>query len=302
MRSPNHVVISVRKADKSIAVKEKFYQNLTQRVRSLNIPIVRGVINLFEMMGIGFQAINFSANEFIEEEEDIKKRKSESGKSSIADNARPKSTAAKIGEVVMFLISLVLALGFSILLFKILPLWLTTLLETKFQIIKDQFVVFNIIDGLLKTTFFILYIFVLSLFPSFKRIFEYHGAEHQSVFTYEASLPLTVANARKQSRFHPRCGTSFILIVFVLSILVYTLIPRQPEFATNLLMRLALLPLIAGLAYEYLKLSARYANNKFTQIFVAPGLWLQRLTTKDPTDDQLEIALHSLKRALELEK
>lgn len=299
MRSPNHVVISVRKADKSIAVKEKFYQNLTQRIRALNIPIIRGVINLFEMMGVGFQAINFSANEYIEEEEDIKKRKKSSPDS---DNTRQKSTAAKIGEAIMFLISLVLALGFSILLFKFLPLWLTTLLESKFQIIKDQFIIFNLIDGFLKTLFFILYIFVLSQFPSFKRIFEYHGAEHKSVFAYEASLPLTVANARKQSRFHPRCGTSFILIVFVISILVYTLIPRQPDFASNLLMRLALLPLIAGLSYEYLKLSARYANSKFAQLFVAPGLWLQRLTTKDPTDDQLEIALHSLKRALELEK
>ena len=138
--------------------------------------------------------------------------------------------------------------------------------------------------------------------PSFKRIFEYHGAEHKAVFTYENSLDLTVPNAKKQSRFHPRCGTSFILIVFVISILVYTFIPRNPDFWVNLEVRLAFLPLIAGIAYEYLKISARYANKSWSKIFVAPGLWMQRLTTKEPTDDQLEIALHSLKLALAKEE
>jgi len=296
MRSPNTIVIAVRKADNSIKTKEKFYQTLTQRFRILNIPILRGVINLFEMMVVGFDGINFSANEFVEDEEDMKKTKEK-----IAKGKKTKSTLAKIGEGLMFAVSLVIALAFSILLFKFLPLWITTLLEEKSQFIRDNYIVFNLIDGVLKTSFFIAYIFILSLFPSFKRIFEYHGAEHKSIYAYEKNLPLTVANAKKQTRFHPRCGTSFVLIVFIISIIVYTFVPKQPDFTTNLLIRLAFLPLIAGVSYEYLKISARYADKAWTSFFVAPGLWLQRLTTKEPSDDQLEVALHSLKRALEKE-
>ena len=290
MRSPNSIVISVRKSDKTIKTQEKFYRTLTQRFRAINIPILRGMVNLFEMMIVGFGAINFSANEFIDEEPTTTKED------------KPKSLTAKIGEVVMFAISIIIAIAFSIFLFKFLPLWITTFLETKFEAISSNYILFNIIDGILKTTIFILYIYILSLFPSFKSIFEYHGAEHKAVFTYEASLPLTVENARKQSRFHPRCGTSFVLIVFVISILVYTLIPRQPDFTTNLLIRLAFLPFIAGVSYEYLKISARYCHKSWTHLFVAPGLWLQRLTTKEPRDDQIEVALYSLQKALDKEE
>lgn len=305
MRSPNHIVISVRKQDKSIKVKQKPYRTLTQKYRSLNIPILRGVINLFEMMGVGFQAINFSANEYADDYAE----QSEGGvpratKAPAPEpfEPSPQTLLQKIAEVAMFTVSLVIAIAFSIFLFKFLPLWITTYFESKFVTIKNNYILFNLIDGALKTSFFIFYIYFLTLFKSFKRIFEYHGAEHKSVFTYEKSLPLTVENARKQSRFHPRCGTSFILIVFVISILVYTVLPKQPDFVKNLTIRVAFLPLIAGIAYEYLKISARYADKKFSQIFVAPGLWLQRLTTKEPTDDQLEVALNSLKIALESEK
>lgn len=305
MRSPNTIVISVRKSTGEIKVKDKFYRTLTQRIRLLNIPIIRGVINLFEMMVVGTQAINFSANEFVDEEpKNAKKPKASAKLSSKASAKAPaqKSLAAKIGEVVMFMISLVIAIALSIFLFKFLPLWITTALETKSETIKNNWILFNLIDGVIKTTFFVSYIYILSLVPSFRRIFEYHGAEHKSVFTYEKSLPLTVKNAKKQSRFHPRCGTSFILIVFVISILVYTFIPRQPDFTTNLLLRLAFLPLIAGISYEYLKISARYAHHKWSHALVVPGLWLQKLTTKEPDDAQLEVALNSLKIALEKEK
>lgn len=295
MRSPSNIVISVRKQDKSIKSKQKSYKTLTQKFKSLNIPIIRGMINLVEMMIVGFQAINFSANEYVEDLDP------ESKKTKTAIEEIKKTLIQKMGEILMFAISLIFAIAFSIFLFKFLPLWITTLLESKFAFVKNNYIIFNIIDGILKTSFFIFYIFFLTLFKSFKRIFEYHGAEHKSIFTYEKNLPLTVENARKQSRFHPRCGTSFILIVFVISILVYTLIPKQPSFTTNLTIRLVFLPIIAGVAYEYLKISARYAHKNWTALFVAPGLWLQRLTTREPADDQLEVALNSLKIALERE-
>jgi uncharacterized protein YqhQ len=327
MRSPNTIVISVRKQDKSIKVKDKFYRTLTQKYKILNIPILRGVINLFEMMAVGVQAINFSANEFVEQEDqklktdpknpserDSRESEKPGSKPSKAHEAKSlqtkiskpiaqeqKSLPSRIFEFSTLIFSIVIAIAISIALFKFLPLWITTFLETKSIFIKNNYIIFNLIDGIIKTTFFVLYIYMLSVIPSFKRIFEYHGAEHKAVFTYESSLPLTVENAKKQSRFHPRCGTSFILIVFLISILVYTFVPRQPEFWANLSLRLVMLPFIAGISYEYLKISARYATKGWSRALVAPGLWLQRLTTKEPSSDQLEVALNSLKIALKKE-
>ncbi len=308
MRSPNTIVISVRKNTGEILVKDRFYHTLTQRIRVLNIPLIRGVINLFEMIIVGTKAINFSANEFVEQPAEpattakLAKSTKPTAKPTPKPDPEPKSILVKAGEVAMFAFSLVLAIALSIFLFKFLPLWITTAIEKTSVTIQENWIIFNLIDGILKTSFFIIYIFLLSLIPSFQRIFEYHGAEHKAVFTYEKGLPLTTKNARRQSRFHPRCGTSFILIVFVISILVYTFVPKQPNFLANLGLRLIFLPLIAGIAYEYLKISARYAHRKWTKLLIAPGLWLQRLTTKNPSNDQLEVALNSLKIALEKEK
>ena len=294
MRSPNHITIAVRKADGSIKIKKQKYRTLTQRFKILNIPIVRGVVNLFEMMVVGTKAINFSATEI----QDDTLTKSELKKL----RQKRQKKHYKFIEFLLFSLSLVIALALSLFLFKVLPLYITTFLETKYPYIHDHWIFFNLIDGLWKIIIFILYIYMLSLFPSFKRIFEYHGAEHKSIFNYESKLPLTVKNAKVQTRFHPRCGTSFILIVFTISILVYTFVPKQPTFVANLFFRLAFLPLIAGISYEYLKLSAKYVKNIFVKALVQPGLWFQRLTTKEPNAKQLEVGLAALKAALELEK
>lgn len=287
MRSPSSVTIAVRKPNGKITVKKKHYRTLTQRIKFLNIPILRGVINLFEMMVIGTNAINFSANESLEDEESTEKEKSH---------------WVKFFEGCMYVFSFIFALAFSIFLFKFVPLWVTTFLESKFAYIQENYIIFNLIDGLLKMSIFLSYIFLLSLLPSFHRIFEYHGAEHKSIFNYENHLPLNVENAKRQIRFHPRCGTSFILIVFALSILVYTFVPKQPDFWTNLALRIAVLPFIAGISYEYLKISARNMGNVIVKALVAPGLWFQRLTTKEPNEKQLEVGLESLKSALVMEE
>ena len=286
MRSTNSITIAVRKKDKTIKVHKKKYHTLTQRYSLLNLPILRGMINLVEMMVIGSKAINISANEMMDDEMTPKEKAKMRRKGKTWQN--------KLLEYTMFILSLVLAIGLSIFLFKFLPLWTTTLLEEKFSYLKEHYFAFNLIDGILKMFMFLAYIYVLSLIPNFRRIFEYHGAEHKSIFTYENHLELTPKNAKKQTRFHPLCGTSFILIVFVISILVYTALPRQESFWENLSVRIGFLPLIAGISYEYLKLSAKYSKNFIVKGLVTPGLWFQRLTTKEPSTSQLEVGLKSL--------
>lgn len=290
MRSPNHLVIAIRKQNKTIKIKKEAYKTFVQRYKLLNIPIIRGMINLVEMMIVGTKAINFSANEMLDDlipEEDKKEEKIK---------------LYKAGEYAMMIFSFIFAIFLALFLFKFVPLWITTTLEKHFEFIKNNYIIFNLIDGVIKISIFLLYIVILTIFKDFRRIFEYHGAEHKAIFTYEKHLPLTVENARKQSRFHPRCGTSFILIVLTLSILVYTFVPRQPEFWQNLTLRIAFLPLIAGISYEYLKISAKYARNFLVKALIAPGLWFQRLTTLEPDNSRLEVGLASLKAALELEE
>lgn len=302
MRSPNNLTIAVRKADGTIKVKKKKFQTFTQRHKWLNIPIVRGVINLVEMMYVGSDAINYSAAESMEEEEKVEhKKKSFDGETIKEKNDKP-SVLARIGFVAMYTLSFIFAIGLSLSLFKLIPLWITTWLDSQSTYIHTHYIVFNLIDGVIKMSIFLSYIFILSRFKSFHRIFEYHGAEHKSIFNYESHEELNVANAKKQIRFHPRCGTSFILVVFLVSILFYTFVPKQPDFWMNFSLRLALLPFIAGISYEYLKLSAKHANNPIVKALIAPGLWFQRLTTQEPDEKQLAVGLQSLQAALEMEK
>ena len=289
MRSPSSISIAVRKSDGTIKVRNKPYKTLTQRYKWLNIPIVRGVINLFEMMVVGSEAINYSASESVEQSDNSTKP------------SRP-SFLSQILQTFLYIFSFILALALSIGLFKFITLWITTYLESNSLYIANHYIIFNLIDGLIKMSIFLAYIFLLGLIPSFHRVFEYHGAEHKSIFNYESKKPLTVANAKKQIRFHPRCGTSFILIVFVISIIVYTFIPKQPDFWMNFSVRLAILPFIAGISYEYLKLSAKHAKNAVVKALIAPGLWFQRLTTKEPDEKQLAVGLKSLQEALATEK
>lgn len=300
MRSPNSITIAVRKQDGKIKVKADPYKTLTQRYKWLNFPIARGVINLFEMMVIGTKAINFSANESLEET-----RSEPEGRTECPSKSKKGTTSRFFSiffEYFMLIMSVVIALALSIALFKFIPLWITTFFESKSTYIKENYIVFNLIDGFLKTFIFLSYIFILTLIPNFRRVFEYHGAEHKSIFTYENHLSLDVKNAKSQTRFHPRCGTSFILIVFVISIIVYTFVPKQEDFLINFGTRLFFLPLIAGISYEYLKLSAKYSKNSFVKALIAPGLWFQKLTTKEPDNSQLEVGLKSLSAALEMEK
>jgi len=294
MRSPNFITISVRKKDGSIKSKNDPFKSITQKIKLLKIPILRGVVNMVEMMSVGMKALNFSTNEYFDEpiEDDAEKNKDE----------KNTSLLSKTGQTILMIVNFIVALGFALFIFKFVPLFLTDLLSNYFPYLKENYLVYNLIDGLIKGTIFLLYIFGISLIPYFRRVFEYHGAEHKSIYAYEKELPLTVENAKKQSRFHPRCGTSFLFIVILISIIVYTFLPPDPNFAIKLAERIAILPLIAGIAYESLKLSAKFQNNFFVKLLTAPGLWFQKITTKEPDEKQLEIGLAALKDALSLEK
>jgi uncharacterized protein YqhQ len=159
---------------------------------------------------------------------------------------------------------------------------------------------FNIIDGLIRMTFFLIMIFSFSLLKDIRRVFQYHGAEHKTVFTWEAGLPLTVANARPQPRQHPRCGTSFLMVVMLVAILLFSVIKFDSLFL-NFLIRIALIPVVAGLSYEIIRLSARKEGGWFFKMITKPGVWLQNVTTQEPDDQQLEVAIEALKESLKLE-
>lgn len=298
MRSPNYITASVRTPNGEIHKIEEKFKSVGEKVKLFRLPLIRGVVNLIEMMVIGMKFLNFSAEKSIEDfDQEVKNDKTQKS----SDQEKSTKTE-KIIMGITFAFSIVVAFALSIFLFKFLPLLITNWLSGVFKILEDNWLIFNLVDGLLKTSFFILYIAIVGLLPSLRRVFEYHGAEHKSIFTYEKGLELTPKNASLQSRFHPRCGTSFIIIVFVISIFVYTFVPKQEYFLMNFVLRIVFLPLIAGISYEFLKWSAKKQNNFLMKLMITPGLWFQRLTTKEPDLKQLEVALESLKRALELEK
>ncbi|MBT6068499.1 DUF1385 domain-containing protein [Candidatus Peregrinibacteria bacterium] len=290
MRSPNHIVISVRKPDGTILVKEEKFVPWVKRLGLTKVPIVRGMIGLVESLYIGIRSLNFSNDVFLSTET---KR---------TDKELLSTATRTFKEILIGILGIGIGLGMALFLFKWLPLFITDFLSGRYPVLNDTYVYFNIIDGALKTFFFFVYLLLVAQIPDIRRLFQYHGAEHKSIMTYELERPLVPKEAIKHSRFHPRCGTSFIIIVFALSILVYTVVPTHDPFILKFLERIAMLPLIAGFSYEVLKYSARHMDSWLVRQIVKPGLWFQRITTKEPDLKQMEVALSSLKRALELER
>lgn len=280
MRSPSFVTIAVRKQNGEIIVKKDPFKSLITKFILLRLPFVRGIINLFEMLVIGMHAIDFSVKEAFEEPEE--KIREESAKTN------------KILTAVTFIISIILSLVFAVFLFKFIPLLIATNLQKIFPALQKSYLLFNATDGVLRIFIFFIYILLLQISKYFRRVFEYHGAEHKAVFTYENNLPLTIENMKNQSRFHPRCGTSFVIIVFIAAVFLFTFVPQHPVFWVSFLRRLLMLPLIAAVGYEILKWTGRHRQNRFAKIIALPGLLTQRLTTKEPDEKQLEVALKAL--------
>ena len=281
MRGPEKMAIAVRKPDGEIVTKVEDVK-IKKKSIWLKIPVVRGCINFFGSMVTGVKALMYSA-EFVDLEEE--------GEKSKFDKWLEKVFGDKLKDTVVYF-SVVLSMFMSIGLFILLPTWLVSLLD----FVTESVVIKNLSEGVVRIVIFLTYLYLSSLLPDIKRVFQYHGAEHKSIACYEAGEELTVENARKNKRLHPRCGTSFLLIVMVISIICFSFMGWQNIWIRTVT-RLALMPVIAGLSYEVIKLAGRY-DNFLTRILSFPGLCLQKLTTNEPDDSQLEVALEAIKAVI----
>lgn len=291
MRSKDRVATAVRIPSGEIMVKTEAYVSLSKRYKILNIPILRGVVTFFEMMVLGIKTLNISADiAFKEMEKEEAAIKGEEYKPE-----EKKSSNLVLAGTVVF------ALAVGILIFFFLPLAMASLL----QVNKDA-LAFNLIAGAFRVIIFIAYVWVISQFGEFKRVFQYHGAEHKSIYAYENGEDLTTDNVGKYTTLHPRCGTSFILIVVLIAILIYAIADTifavvtgaPPTLLQRFAVHFSLLPLVAGGSYELLKLSGKTRDNKLTKLMIKPGLWLQKITTKEPSPEQMEVAIVALEAAL----
>ena len=284
MRSPKGYSVAVRRQDGTVRVMKDALLSLGEKWKIFKTPVVRGVGVLAQALVLGIRALRFSAEEALAEE---------TAKKNV--DAPEKDTS----KVSSWLIAgnLVLALGINIVLFVVLPLFITRLVQG--QIGFESSLLFNGIDGLFRVMVFVLFLYSVSWMKDMNRVFQYHGAEHKTVYNFEARQPLHVSVAQKFSTLHPRCGTSFLLVVMIVSILVFS-IASFDTFTGKLLSRIVLLPLVAGISYEIIRYSAKHPNS-LLRIVTFPGLMLQKITTKPPDDNQVEIAIRALEEALSVE-
>jgi uncharacterized protein YqhQ len=275
MRGPRNWAVAVRKPDGEIAQVANEIQPLMARHWLLRLPIVRGVVALGESLAIGFRALGVSANY------------------AAAEEAEGDAEPAEIGRWAL-VFCFAVAIVFVLLAFKVGPALLTDLLP----ISSDGW--FVIVEGAIRVTIFVAYLALLSMIPSLRRVFQYHAAEHKAINAYEAGEELTPQIAQRQSLIHPRCGTAFLLWVMVVGVFVFALIGR-PTWYWLVVSRILLLPVIAGIAYELIRFAGKHQSNRILMTLLAPGLWLQRLTTREPTLDQLEVSVRALREVLQLE-
>ena len=292
MKAGNRMVTTCRKPDGSLMVTDDVFTSARQKHKILDLPLIRGVVSFAESMIMSFKTMGASADALgLEEEEPSKFEKW------LADKL-----GAKITDVVM-VVALILGLGLSALLFVFLPIWLTAglnLLLGWAAGITMPAPISAVIEGIVKMIIFVAYLAGVSLMPDIKRTFMYHGAEHKSIACFEAGEELTPENAKKHTRFHPRCGTSFMFFMILLGIfaglIIKTLLPGLPTIAYTLI-RLLILPILMGLGYEFIRYAGKHPS-WLTRALSAPGLWMQKITTKEPTEDMLECAIVSLKCSL----
>ena len=278
MRSPQYVSVAVRRPNGKIALKREPYTSWTKRYKWLGLPFFRGGVILIESMILGVKALNFSSEIAMEEEKDNKEKKEKS------------SLWMKMSMAFTMIFAFVLGLA----LFFYLPLLITEWTGVEGGIL------FNLVDGAIRLVFFLVYLGLISLWKEIRRVFQYHGAEHKSIFAYENKKPLSIEGAKGFKTFHPRCGTSFLLIVMLVSLIVFMILGK-PDTVAERVVRFLFIPVIGGISYELIRLSGKAFGMKLGQILVAPGLWLQKITTKEPDESQLEVGLVALKSALDLE-
>ncbi|HEX3027538.1 MAG TPA: DUF1385 domain-containing protein [Clostridia bacterium] len=280
MKGPRSTAMAVRKTDGEISLETWENKDLGDRSPFFRIPLIRGVVNFVQMLRFGYQCLMKSAEiAGIEEEPSNLEQKVE------------KAFGEKTLKALMSLSSLI-GIVLAIVLFVVIP----SVFISKTDVFLHYGAYKTLAEGLLKIGIFLLYLFLISKISDIGRVFEYHGAEHKTISCYENGKELTVENARGCTRFHPRCGTSFILIVFIVSILVFSFVTWS-SLAVRILLKLLLLPFVVGVSYEIIKFAGRH-DNSLMRFLLAPGLWLQRMTTREPDDSQLEVAIQSLEAVL----
>lgn len=284
MRGPRFIAIACRRPDGGITVQQEAIANtLLGRLKWLDRPLLRGTLAIMDAMVLGMRSLSFSASV-----------QTAQPAATDGDPAKPTRLAdAAVG--VTMVVSFAMALG----LFVALPTLATQLIQTRLGI--EHSIARNAVDGLIRLAIFLAYITVISRMDGIRRVFQYHGAEHKAINTLEAGLPPTVGNSALASRIHPRCGTSFVIIVLVTSILVHCIFPRPENALKRVALHLGLVPIVAGVAYEVTRFAGRRRNDRMLRVMLAPGLWTQRLTTREPDASQIEVALAALNTAIALE-
>lgn len=340
MRTPSAYAIACRKSDGTIVHTAEALPRWSDKYKWLSWPVLRGGATLIQSMALGIKALNFSAKVYEEDLEAQKEladaRVAETEpvlvegttdenftKAPVKVVMPEKSAAKNAGGSAAAAGSIIFALLFNIVLFVAAPLlvtnygfilagwadspvvaegagWVQTIKAFLWEVKPHSWVAFNLVDGLIRTAFFVFMIFTMSYIKDIRRVFEYHGAEHKTVFTWEKSLDLTVENAHQQRRQHPRCGTSFLMVVMIVAIILFSVV-KFDVLWLNLAVRIALMPLVAGLSYEIIRYAAKKESGAVFKIMTLPGLWLQNITTQEPDGSQLEVAIEALNESLKLE-
>jgi uncharacterized protein YqhQ len=283
MRSPHAWAIACRKPSGAVSIHREPLERLSEKHKWMGWPVMRGVMTLGHAMTLGFRALKYSANVALEE---------------LQPEPKPEKKKLEISGWVATA-NIIFSVGFFIFMYKYLPLVAATELKKLDPALGGQ-ITFNLVDGVIRLLLFLLFIWATSLWPDIRRVYQYHGAEHKTVFAFENGDPLETAEVQKYSTYHPRCGTSFLMTVMIISILVYMLFPVT-TFWARFALRIALLPVITGVSYEIIRFAAKHRGSLFA-LMTAPGLWLQRITTQSPSDDQAQCAITALDHAMELEK
>jgi uncharacterized protein YqhQ len=306
MRSPHAWGIAVRRSTGEMATHCEVLERPSEKRKWLAWPFVRGLVTLGQAMKLGYRALQFSSNIMMASLASEEAREKEAQGKSAAAPAPPAKTADARPEKPpqisgwMMTMNVVLSVGFFIVMYKLVPLMMANRLKSSWAAMGNN-VVFNLVDGVIRLALFLLFIWGISLFADIRRVFEYHGAEHKTVFAYEAKREIpTVEFTQGFSTYHPRCGTSFLMTIMLISIFVYAAFPAT-QFWTRFGLRVAFLPVIASVSYEMIRFSAKHGRSLFA-LLTRPGMWLQRITTKQCSDDQVECAIKALDEAMNLEK
>lgn len=340
MRTPSAYAIACRRQDGEIVTTAEPLPKWSDKYKWLNIPVLRGGATLIQTMALGVKALNFSAKIFeddLKQQEELAKEKAFETQAVLVDGSLDKnflkapvkvtmpetSKAKKAGQSASAVGSIIFALAFNIALFVVAPLLITnagfialgwaqapvlatdaTWWQTTYAYIWEtkpySWLAFNLIDGVIRMFFFVVMIYTMSFLKDIRRVFEYHGAEHKTVFTWEKGLDLTPENAHLQRRQHPRCGTSFLMVVMLVSLVLFSVITFEQTWL-NLVIRIVLMPLVAGISYEVIRYAAKKESGAFFKAMTLPGIWLQNITTQEPDSKQLEVAIRALDESLKLE-